>query len=362
MQNPKNTSAVQNHALSLRSVIWCCLRILNPDATVTIHHRLRQLKGLSAKLLAGMTQHQSQPLGGKVDSKNKFCGQVRRGSEFPQAGDGEPLLSSVTQSVEDIKEGQQTLCNQTCLLRESSLCRLAQSEPKSVNWALVIRLSCQEERCALIWSICSCREQNIPECQNGNQIPLKKKKKTKLVFKASMYHAASLGCCLSEVFMQFDHRNEGRLAKCLHLCCLCTTVAVEITGFYLKNKSLHWTHALHQHSQAPNLLLIEFPAKQQEIEIKWEVVLIETHIKPLYPEGPTPYPLTVLTLFSGKTREEVWPHPAHSRPSGSKIHLWFLRTMGKEQCLRTEIKANIIAEIMLMNKNLVKAVIWTMYF
>lgn len=68
--------------------------------------------------------------------------------------------------------------------------------------------------------------------------------------------------------MQFDHRNEGRLAKCLHLCCLCTTVAVEITGFYLKNKSLHWTHALHQHSQAPNLLLIEFPAKQQEIEIK----------------------------------------------------------------------------------------------
>lgn len=34
MQNPQNTSAVHNHALSLRSVIWCCLRIPNPDS----HH------------------------------------------------------------------------------------------------------------------------------------------------------------------------------------------------------------------------------------------------------------------------------------------------------------------------------------
>lgn len=69
-------------------------------------------------------------------------------------------------------------------------------------------------------------------------------------------------------FMQFDNKNEGCLAKYLpHYCCA-QQLGAEITRWFLRNKSLHWTNYLHQHSRAPNLLLLEFLEKQQEVENK----------------------------------------------------------------------------------------------
>lgn len=103
--------------------------------------------------------------------------------------------------------------------------------------------------------------------------------------------------------MQFDHRTEGRLAKYLHPYCVCTMAAAEITGTYLKNKSSHWTHDLHQHPQAPNLLLVEFLAKQQAIENKLEEAVLSKHTAG--PFAPRSQLLTPSLLFNeGKRGKE----------------------------------------------------------
>lgn len=55
------------------------------------------------------------PLGGRADSENNHSCRRQSAACFPRLVTGKLQLSSVTQSVEDIKQDQHTLGNQTCL-------------------------------------------------------------------------------------------------------------------------------------------------------------------------------------------------------------------------------------------------------
>lgn len=65
--------------------------------------------------LVGHRKCHRRPLGGRADSENNLSSRRQRAARFPRLVMGKLQLSSVMQSVKDIKQGQHTLGNQTCL-------------------------------------------------------------------------------------------------------------------------------------------------------------------------------------------------------------------------------------------------------